>query len=47
VVNFIMKRDYQGADTLLRVGGTTHSDAHEYEIAQTIGKSWDSGNVFD
>jgi iron complex outermembrane recepter protein len=45
VVNIITKKDYDGADTSARFGSVTSGSRHEETIAQTLGKSWDSGNV--
>jgi iron complex outermembrane receptor protein len=45
VVNIIIKKDYDGADTLARLGSVTSGSRREETIAQTLGKSWSSGNV--
>jgi iron complex outermembrane receptor protein len=45
VVNFIMRKDFNGADTGLRYGESTHGDAKEYEVTQAFGKNWGSGSV--
>jgi iron complex outermembrane receptor protein len=45
VVNIITKKDYDGADTSARLGSVTSGSRHEETIAQTLGKSWESGNV--
>jgi iron complex outermembrane receptor protein len=44
VVNFITKRDYQGAETRLRYGSGDGFD--ERKLAQNFGMTWDSGDVF-
>src|SRR3984957_10676519 len=45
VVNFILKKDYDGAQTNALVGNSTDGGAHEMQFSQTIGKSWQSGGV--
>jgi iron complex outermembrane receptor protein len=45
VVNIITKKDYDGADTFARFGSATSGSRQEETIAQTLGKSWSSGNV--
>jgi iron complex outermembrane receptor protein len=45
VVNIITKKDYDGADTSARFGSVTSGSRQEETIAQTLGKSWASGNV--
>jgi iron complex outermembrane recepter protein len=44
VVNFIMRDNFSGAETLARYGSGTSSDLEETQFAQTLGKHWDSGN---
>ena len=44
VVNFILRDDYEGAETRLRVGGVTQGSSQEYQAAQTLGRTWDGGN---
>lgn len=46
VVNFIMRRDYDGAETRLRVGTVTEGDLREYRAVQALGKNWDNSNIF-
>ncbi len=43
VVNFIMRRNYQGADSSLRYGESTHGDANEYQASQSAGTTWTGG----
>jgi iron complex outermembrane receptor protein len=43
VVNFILRRRYEGAETRASFGHS--SDYHEYDVSQLFGKSWDSGNI--
>lgn len=45
VVNVVMRERYDGAETRLRVGGSTHGDLGQYQFAQTFGKSWSSGSA--
>src|SRR5689334_14974490 len=43
VVNFILRKNYEGAETRAVYG---HGDGyHEYDLSQLYGKSWDSGNI--
>lgn len=43
VVNFILRRDFQGAET--QFSGGLADDMDELRLNQTLGHSWDSGNV--
>ena len=45
VVNFIMRRDYQAAETSVRTGTSTHDDAKEYDASQNLGADWTSGKA--
>jgi len=45
VINFIMKRNYDGAETDLRYGETTHGDGREYFANQLFGRPWATGSV--
>jgi iron complex outermembrane receptor protein len=45
VVNFILKKDYDGAQTSALVGNSTDGGAHETQFSQLIGKSWQSGGA--
>ena len=45
VINFILRDDYDGAETRLRYGVVTDGDLSEFQAAQAFGKSWDTGNV--
>jgi iron complex outermembrane recepter protein len=44
VVNVILKHDFDGAETRVRVGGAA-GGATEYQAAQTVGYAWDGGNL--
>ena len=45
VINFVLRRDYDGAETLLRYGTVTNGGLDEYKASQTFGKAWGSGNA--
>lgn len=46
VVNFVLRRDYEGAETRLSVGAdTTGGGRMQYQLGQTWGRSWDGGNA--
>ena len=45
VVNIIMRRDFDGAETRLRYGGTTSGPDNQIQFAQTFGKTWSGGNA--
>ena len=45
VVNFIMRNDYDGAETRVRYGTATSGDLDNVQISQTFGKNWGSGNA--
>lgn len=45
VVNFIMRKNYAGAETGLRGGATTHGDGQEYQVTHTQGMQWGSGGA--
>ena len=44
VVNIILKTDFEGAETRLRVGGVADGPAGEYGFGQTLGGRWSSGS---
>lgn len=46
VVNFVLRRDFEGAETNVRYGDTTHGGADDVTASQLIGGSWGSGNAF-
>lgn len=43
VVNFILRKDYEGAETRLRYGNA-RGDQPEKVVGQSIGKTWEAGN---
>jgi iron complex outermembrane recepter protein len=45
VVNIILKKDYQGADTLARYGATQDGGRDAVLVAQTFGSIWSGGNA--
>lgn len=45
VVNVILRKDFDGAETRARIGGATAGGAFERQFAQTLGKTWDSGHA--
>lgn len=44
VVNIILRKDYDGAETRVRYG-TFSGDADEYQASQLFGRSWNGGNA--
>lgn len=44
-VNFILRDDYEGAETRVRVGPDFGADTSDLRLSQLIGKSWNTGNV--
>jgi iron complex outermembrane receptor protein len=45
VVNFILRKDYHGADTRLGYDFTSGGGRGQYQIGQTVGANWSGGNV--
>lgn len=45
VVNFIMRRDFDGAETRLRYGSVTDGSHHDTQLAQTFGHVWGDGSA--
>jgi iron complex outermembrane receptor protein len=45
VANFILKKDFEGAQTTGRVGWASDGGATERQISQLFGTNWDGGNV--
>lgn len=45
VINFVLRDDYDGAETLLRYGAVSGGSLDEYKASQTFGKNWGSGNA--
>lgn len=44
VVNFILRKDYEGAETGARFGSVTSGGSSEYQISQVLGTSWGNGH---
>ena len=44
VVNFVMRDNFTGGETVARAGSGTQNTLAEYRVAQTLGTRWDSGN---
>lgn len=44
VVNFILRRDFEGAETRLR-SGWADGNVNEHRLTQTMGNAWGSGNA--
>jgi iron complex outermembrane receptor protein len=44
VVNFVMRDNFTGGETVIRGGSGTQNTLTEYRVAQTLGRRWDSGN---
>jgi iron complex outermembrane recepter protein len=45
VVNIILGRNLDGAETRVRYGSVTSGSAQEREVGQTVGHSWDTGSA--
>jgi len=45
VVNFVMRDNFSGAESLARGGSGTQNSQRESQLAQTLGSRWDSGNA--
>jgi outer membrane receptor protein involved in Fe transport len=45
VVNFILKSDYDGAETTARLGSVTTGSMLEWNASQLVGTRWDSGHA--
>jgi iron complex outermembrane recepter protein len=45
VVNFILKQDYDGAETRARYGSASDGGTHETQVGQTVGTMWGSGSA--
>jgi iron complex outermembrane recepter protein len=44
VINLVLRRDFEGAETTVRYGSADGSD--QYQLGQTFGTRWDGGSVF-
>lgn len=45
VVNIILRKDFDGAETGLQYGATTQSGVDEQRVSQLVGKTWSTGNA--
>lgn len=45
VVNILLKRQFEGAETRIRFGSVTAGGKRDVQVDQTIGKQWRSGGV--
>lgn len=45
VVNIILRKDYDGAETRLRVGGAADGATQDRQIGQTFGRRWSRGGL--
>jgi outer membrane receptor protein involved in Fe transport len=45
VVNYVLRDDFDGAETRLRAGLATDGGAEEFEASQLVGKTWKSGHA--
>jgi outer membrane receptor protein involved in Fe transport len=45
VVNFILRKDYDGAESQVRIGRSADGGASERQASQLVGKTWSTGNV--
>ena len=45
VVNFVLRDDYDGAETRIRYGDSSQGGAEEFQVSQTFSKTWGGGNI--
>jgi iron complex outermembrane recepter protein len=45
VINFKLRKDYEGAETQARIGQVTDGNTKEIQASQLFGQSWSSGNA--
>jgi outer membrane receptor protein involved in Fe transport len=45
VVNVILRKDFDGAETRARYGSVSEGGSHETQIGQTFGRTWSSGSA--
>lgn len=45
VVNIILRDDYEGAETRVRIGQTADGASDEYQFGQTFGRRWSSASL--
>lgn len=44
VINLVLRRDFQGAESSVRYGAADGTD--QYQVSQTFGTTWDTGSLF-
>ncbi|MBL4837357.1 MAG: TonB-dependent receptor [Kordiimonadaceae bacterium] len=45
VVNFVLRKDYDGAETRVRYGSATSGDLDDIQLGQIFGTTWSSGHA--
>jgi outer membrane receptor protein involved in Fe transport len=45
VINFVLRDDYEGAETAIKYGSVADGDMTEIRASQTLGRGWGSGRV--
>lgn len=45
VMNFVLRDDFDGAETNLLYGRVTQGNMEEYRLSQALGRSWGAGNL--
>jgi iron complex outermembrane recepter protein len=45
VVNIVLRKDFDGAETRARFGSVADGGSHESQLGQTAGKVWDTGSA--
>ncbi|TPD59324.1 TonB-dependent receptor [Emcibacter nanhaiensis] len=45
VVNFKLRKDFDGAETRLRYGTATDGDLDEFQVGQVFGSAWETGHA--
>jgi len=45
VVNFVLRKDYSGAETRIRYGTVTDGSTDELQVGQVFGETWDRGHA--
>ena len=45
VVNFILRQDFEGAETRARIGSVSDGSSHETVVGQTVGHAWGDGSA--
>src|SRR3990170_6505792 len=45
VVNFILRKDFDGAETLVHAGTATNGDGDQLQLAQTVGRAWSTSHA--